>query len=422
MNRDSAWGSFVGRSALAMGLVLGLGSSGCILGTGAFGDHPRNPAAFRTSATADKQIELQAQGLSTDAEFFVDGLRVGRGRSVSVVVDDTPHEIAARAEGYTVVKHTVNPPFRGDFPYTLTFLVEHQLRHLAEGQVPPGERKLDGDGPGGRRTGASEAGNRPPLAVAVPQSKAYGLVIGVERYRDAPSPVGARGDAEDFARVLTQTLGIPASNVHVALDDRATKGDVDRELAWIMKQAGPGDRIYFFYSGHGAPDAASQTPYLLPYDGDPRYVRETAMRLGDVLERLSQSKAKETFAFVDSCFSGVGGRSVLPPGARPLVAISDPKPSGAVALFSASAGNQISGPTQARDRGAFSRYLVEGLGTGAADADGDGQITLGELSAWVSPRVQREAKLDNREQTPTLTVGRGVDPAAAPLAWGLTRR
>ena len=41
--------------------------------------------------------------------------------------------------------------------------------------------------------------------------------------------------------------------------------------------------------------------------------------LAQVLKQLSETPAKQVLALVDTCFSGAGGRSVLPAGARPLV-------------------------------------------------------------------------------------------------------
>jgi hypothetical protein len=70
-------------------------------------------------------------------------------------------------------------------------------------------------------------------------------------------------------------------------------------------------------------------------------------------------------------------------------------------------------PAPGSSEGLFTRTLVEGLGTGKADADGDGQISLQELSEWVKPRVNREAMKDHRTQTPSLTIGGAVGSAAS---------
>jgi hypothetical protein len=255
------------------------------------------------------------------------------------------------------------------------------------------------------------------------RGNAYALVVGVEKYRDVPPPAGARADAEHFVELAKKTLGVPGDHVRVALDDRATKADVEREIEWITTEATSGSRIYFFYSGHGAPDAAQGTPYLLPYDGDPKYVTSSGIPLAHVFDSLGKSKAQEVIAFVDACFSGAGGRSVLPTGARPLVRVKE-APANAtprIALFTSSGGAEISGATRAGGEGLFTHMLVEAIGTGVADIDGDGNLSLAEIATWVKPRVAREAREDHREQNPTLTTGSALgDPSTVILAGGLS--
>jgi hypothetical protein len=49
-------------------------------------------------------------------------------------------------------------------------------------------------------------------------------------------------------------------------------------------------------------------------------------------------------------------------------------------------------------------------------------VSLGEVAQWVKPRVAREAKSDNREQTPQLTAGTALgDPSNVILASGLAK-
>jgi hypothetical protein len=263
----------------------------------------------------------------------------------------------------------------------------------------------------------------PALLAGSPQRTAFALIVGIERYREQmPVPAGARGDAERFAEVARTTLGIPARNVRLALDDRATKTDIEKHLAWLKANVPAGGRIYFYFSGHGAPEPSKGTSYLLPYDGDPSAVEQTGVRLAKVLEALSRTRAKEVLAFVDSCFSGAGGRSVLPPGARPLVVVKGPTPVANVVLLSASSGNEISGPMPGGRGGVFSHYLTQGLGLAEADLDADGQITLHELYTYLKPRVAREAQRENRAQTPALITGARVGAAEnLVVTWGVGR-
>jgi outer membrane protein OmpA-like peptidoglycan-associated protein len=267
-------------------------------------------------------------------------------------------------------------------------------------------------------------GASPFLVSATPQPSAYAVVIGIERYAAGlPPPTGARADAESMANVFHTTFGIASEHLRVLLDDQATKGAIEGALAWAKSATPAGGRVYFYFSGHGSPDAESRTSYLVPADGDPRYLEATAIALRDVLASLAATKAREVIAMVDSCFSGTGGRSVLPPGARPLVRVHEESTPPQIALFSASGANEMSGPVPGGSGGLFTKYVVDGLGTGAADINGDGQISLNELAEWVKPRVAREAKKDNRDQNPSLAVGKGIGSADGFIVeWGLAAK
>lgn len=308
------------------------------------------------------------------------------------------------------------------------------------GELPalilPGDLLSDGTKPAQRheRSGRSEVQTRESsegaaspkaaggLVAASPQPTSYALIIGIENYRDVPPATGARADAESFAAVMQTTLGLPGENVRVLLDDRASRSDINKEMRWLTANVPAGGRVYFYYSGHGAPEPTKGISYIVPYDGDPSYLADTALPMSDVIKGLEGTKAKEVVAFADSCFSGAGGRSVLPEGTRPLVRVAKTKAAGRVSLLAASTGAEISGPSPDGDGGLFTHHLLEAIGTGAADIDGDGQISLGELSEWVSPRVTREAKRDNREQHPELTVGSKVGSADdLIIGWGYAR-
>ena len=140
--------------------------------------------------------------------------------------------------------------------------------------------------------------------------------MGIERYRDVPPAEGARTDAQQYLTLASTTLGIPPEQIVQAIGPRATRTDILKQLAWLKSNVPQGGRVYFFFSGHGAPDPSSGTSFLLPYDGDPRALDTTALRLSEVLSSLGKTRAREVLAFVDACFSGAGGRSVLPKGAR----------------------------------------------------------------------------------------------------------
>ena len=258
------------------------------------------------------------------------------------------------------------------------------------------------------------------FASATPQRQSYALIIGVEDYRDLPPPTGARGDAEKFAELVTTSMGLPEQNVRLLTDSRATRGDILSELRWLENNVPAGGRIYLYFSGHGSPDTSEGTSFLLPYEATPESMEYTGLALSMVIDQLEATSAREIIAFVDACFSGSGGRSVLPEGTRPLVPVQQTEPQSKVAIFSASQAAEISGNRADDDTGLFTHYLVEGLGLGRADLDGDGQISLRELEAYVAPRVSREARQLSREQNPSLFIGQDMGEADdVVVTWGI---
>lgn len=270
-------------------------------------------------------------------------------------------------------------------------------------------------GGGGKSSGGA-------LVSASPQPTAFALIVGIEKYRDVTAATGARTDAEKFAELARVTLGVPEDNIKILLDDRAGRTDISKQLRWLQANVTNGARVYFYFSGHGAPEPTSGVSYLVPYDGDPQYLKDTAIPMTEILGELEKTKAKEVLAMADSCFSGAGGRSVLAPGTRPLVRVEEPKQQARVALLSASSGSQISGPAADGSGGLFSKYLIDAIGSGQGDINGDGQISLKELSEWIGPRVAREAKKANREQTPHLTLGKRLGSAEEfIISWGYAK-
>lgn len=278
------------------------------------------------------------------------------------------------------------------------------------------------DGGGGGGGGGKKPAVRGQMVSAAPQPTAYALVVGIEKYRDVTAASGARSDAERFAELARVTLGVPEENIKILLDDRASRTDISKQIRWLQANVVGGGRVYFYFSGHGAPDPTSGVSYIVPFDGDPQYLKDTAIPMSEVLGELEKTKAKDVLALADSCFSGAGGRSVLAPGTRPLVFVEPPKQQARVAMLSASSGAEISGPAADGSGGLFSKYLIDALATGSGDVNGDGQITLKELADWIGPRVQREAKKANREQTPHLTLGKKLGSADEFIvSWGYAR-
>lgn len=263
---------------------------------------------------------------------------------------------------------------------------------------------------------AAPAGLEPPAA-GTDGSRSWALIIGVEGYREElPAAKGAEADAEAFARYARQTLGVPEGHVKVLLGQRASRSDLAGAVEeWLPRNAvEPGGRVYVYFSGHGAPDVQTGDAYLVPWDANPAYIKTGGYSVAGLQRSLSGLKGQEVFVFLDACFSGVGGRSVLPDGARPLVPVKAVDVAPRVYTFAAAGPGETTGAREGTSHGLFTWHLLQGLG-GAADADGDRRVSFQELTRHVAQVVEVEARRDNREQRPTVA----APPGDAVLVEGL---
>ena len=177
---------------------------------------------------------------------------------------------------------------------------------------------------------------------------------------------------------------------------KAGKASLEKNLEqWLPRMAKAGSRVYFYFSGHGAPDVKTGQAYLVPWDGDPNFLESTGYPVAKLYKKLGELPAKQVLVAMDSCFSGAGGRSVLASGARPLVAKIDTGAAPAtVTVLAASASNEISGSLDDKGHRAFTYFLLEGMNAG--------KTTPKALAEYLTQRVQDEARRLNRDQTPQL--------------------
>jgi uncharacterized caspase-like protein len=170
---------------------------------------------------------------------------------------------------------------------------------------------------------------------------------------------------------------------------------------WLANNVSERSTVFVYYSGHGAPDPKTGEAYLVPWDGDPQFLEDTAYPIKRLYAKLSGLKAKRSIVALDACFSGSGGRSVLAKGLRPLVAKVELKPDAAkVVSLTAAEGGQVTGTLDEQGHGLFTYYLLRGLNGAAKDAEG--RVTLRGLHEYLTPNVQDGARRQNRDQTPQL--------------------
>jgi hypothetical protein len=207
-----------------------------------------------------------------------------------------------------------------------------------------------------------------PLAAHAEVAR-YALVVGHDDgHRDEQSLRFAEDDARRLAEVLVDLGGFSADNVTVLRGPSpdALQGALIGINDRIRTRNAPAVLVVF-YSGHA--DAQS-------------------LHLGSAdlpLERLEQlvrgSAASFRLLIVDACRSGaltrVKGGAAVP---APSVRLAERLPADGLVVWTSSAANEDAQESDELKGSFFTHYLVSGL-LGAADANGDGAVTLSEAYA-----------------------------------------
>lgn len=226
----------------------------------------------------------------------------------------------------------------------------------------------------------------------------FAVVIGIEKYSEIPEASYAERDALAVRDHLA-AMGYPIRNIILLTGQKATRTGIAKNLeAWLPNNVKSDSTVFFYFSGHGAPDPVSGEAYLVPFDGDPNYIAETGYSLSRLYQSLGQLKAARVTIVLDSCFSGAGGRSVLAKGARPLVMSAQPRALAPnVLVLSAAQGSQISTSAAGRGHGLLTYYYLKALN--------EGNMNIDDIYRYLKPRVEDEARSLNISQSPSLQKG-----------------
>jgi uncharacterized caspase-like protein len=228
----------------------------------------------------------------------------------------------------------------------------------------------------------------------------WAVVVGIDAYPRLRRLKYAVRDAQAFYDWLVTVNRAPAENVTLLVDAQATLKRLRSALGTRLKNAaGADDLVIIFFAGHGAverdmlsADGDGLEKYLLPYDTDPGDLYATALPMREIAHIFNRIRAERLIFLADACYSGAsGGRTISVGGLRAnlsdafLARLAGGK--GKI-IITASGANEVSVEKDELRHGVFTYYLLEGL-RGAADADGDGIITVDEAYGYVSVAVPR---------------------------------
>lgn len=241
------------------------------------------------------------------------------------------------------------------------------------------------------------------------RNNSVGVVIGVSQYRELPPAPYADNDAKIMKDYFQKVLGVEQviqfTNEQVAgffFDDIFNPNVGELRKAIVKGES----EVFVFYSGHGVPDKDGQNIFLFPSDGKINRLEAQGYNIEKLYENLSEMGAKHVTVILDACFSGAS-RSSAKVATENLIAqkgvkirskntwLGDPN----FTVITSSTGEETSLGFDDTQTGLFTYYLAAGL-QGAADANGDKTITLGELKEYVTRNVKETSGKILGQQTP----------------------
>ncbi|MXQ09742.1 DUF4384 domain-containing protein [Alphaproteobacteria bacterium GH1-50] len=227
------------------------------------------------------------------------------------------------------------------------------------------------------------------------------LVVGIDDYdavAGASRLTGAVADAGRIEALLVERLGFAAGDIVVLTDGRASYDAILTSLIdHLISGTTAGDRVVLYFAGHGTTTRDGQ-PALVAHDGDSVLGRIPLTTLDEMLGVIPD---RDITVILDTGFHGGGA------GTR---GFGSDAPTGPVVLSSVDMGWIASdGALPAAETpgaGLLTAALAEGV-SGAADADGDGGISGGELTRFAETHMGEAcAALDSCAEVAFVSLGR----------------
>ncbi|MCA1606532.1 MAG: caspase family protein, partial [Acidobacteria bacterium] len=230
------------------------------------------------------------------------------------------------------------------------------------------------------------------------------LLIATYNYQDAGlRQLTAPGhDAEALAAVLRDP---EIANFDVTILVNQPHHVVGEAIGEFYHNRRRDDLTLLYFTGHGLKDDQGRL-YLAMANTKHDQLLFTGLSAQQIDEAMESCSSRQKVLILDCCYSGAFPAGRISKSGSQVHTLEKFQGKGRVVLTASDAiqysfeGNGITGEGS---QSVFTRFLVEGLATGQADLDSDGNISLDELYSYVYDRVveempqQRPKKQENIE-------------------------
>jgi branched-chain amino acid transport system substrate-binding protein len=221
------------------------------------------------------------------------------------------------------------------------------------------------------------------------------LLVGCSDYQD-PAFQRLQAPAQDID-ALRRVLADPTIGdftVDTLLDKPSWTVRVSEQIEHFFADRKPDDLLLLYFSCHGVLDPRGRL-YFATANTKKGLLDSTGISALWVKEQMDHSRSQRIVLLLDCCYSGAFTRGLRRRSADAGEILEQLGGRGRVVITA-------SDKTEYAHGSVFTNAVVEGLQTGAADLDGDGQVSADELYQYVYDQVRRKTP----DQTPTKSADR----------------
>ncbi|MEA5554236.1 GUN4 domain-containing protein [Anabaena cylindrica UHCC 0172] len=220
------------------------------------------------------------------------------------------------------------------------------------------------------------------------------LLIGVSEYEPGLNQLaGAVKDIEAMQRVLQHPEMGGFAESEIIVMPNPQKWDLENTIEKLFANRKKDDLLLLYFSGHGIIDDSGNL-YLTnsqTHKYDNGNLVETSATAASLIHRfMENSRSQRQVIILDACFSGAFAEGMQ---AKDDSNVDINKELGGKgrAVLTSSSSSQYSFEQAEEELSVYTRYIVNGIETGAADTDNDGMISVDELHEYARKKVQEAA-------------------------------
>ncbi len=221
-------------------------------------------------------------------------------------------------------------------------------------------------------------------------SKKIALLIGVSEYEPGLTTLpAALEDVKSMQRVLQHPKlgGFDEVKILPNPDAHTMQLEIETFFSGRSKE----DVLLLYFSGHGIKDDNGRFYFstcITRKNAKNQLIKATAVDASFIHGQMDDSRSRRQVIILDCCFSGAFDQSLVAKDDGSVDLQSQLGAEGRVVLASSSS-TQYSFEQQGA--GVYTRYLVEGIETGAGDLDQDGLISARELHKYACSRLEENS-------------------------------